>query len=108
MVNATTSGECIVYNSSGHPATISSGRPFDFVGGYVGVLWPEGEEGDVIVRAWRTDQLVFEDRFRARLAGPVYFDADYRGVTRIEFTSANYWQIAFDDLEFRLGDAKRD
>jgi hypothetical protein len=108
MVNATVSGEYVAYNSSGHAATISSGQPFDFVGGFVGVLWPEGERGDVIVRAWRADQLVYEDRFRARIAGPVYFDADYRDVTRIEFASATYWQLGIDDLQFRIGGATRD
>jgi len=108
MVNATVSGEYVAYNSSGHAATVSSGQPFDFVGGYIGVLWPEGEQGDVIVRAWRADRLVFEDRLRARIAGPVYFDADYRDVTRIEFASSTYWQLGIDDLQFRIRDAPRD
>lgn len=108
MVNATVSGEYVAYNSSGHAATVSSGQPFDFVGGYVGALWPEGERGDVMVRAWRADRLVYEDRFRVRIAGPVYFDADYRDVTRIEFASATYWQLGIDDLQFRIRDAARD
>ncbi len=34
-----TSGEFVAYNSSGHPAAISSDEPFDFVGGYFGVAW---------------------------------------------------------------------
>lgn len=108
LVNAATSGEYVAYNSSGHPATISSGEPFDFVGGHAGSAWPEGERGDVIVRAWRADRLVYEDRFRVRVAGPVYFNADYRDVTRIEFASSSFWQIAFDDLQFGVDELKRD
>lgn len=107
MINATTSAEFAAYNSSGHPATVSSDQPFDLVGGYVGVVWPEAEKSDIIVRAWRADRLVHEDRFRASIAGAVFFSADYHDVTRVEFASETFWQIAVDDLQFRVTDSRR-
>jgi hypothetical protein len=74
---------------------------FDFVGAYVGMAWSGGERHDVLVRAWRNENEVYHDRFRATTAGPIYFDADYRSITRIEFASAGYWQILVDDLTIR-------
>ncbi len=100
-VNGNTSGEFVAYNSSGHPATISSDEPFDVVGGYFSVAWPDGELHDITVQAWRGDSLVATDSFRARTSGPLYFDADYRSVTRVEIASAANWQFVLDDLELR-------
>ena len=67
----------------------------------MGVAWPGAEPHEILVKAWRDDRLAYEDRLRGVTAGPIYFDADYRQITRIEFASAAYWQIVFDDLEFR-------
>jgi hypothetical protein len=100
-VNVTTSGEYFAYTSSGHPATLSSPKTFDFVGAYVGVAWGGGDEHDVLVRAWRNESEVYHDRFRATSFGPIYFDADYRSITRLEFASEGYWQIMMDDLAVR-------
>lgn len=100
-VNATVSSEYVAYTSSGHPATISSPTEFDFVGAYVTAAWPKGEDYDVIVRAWRQDHQVYEDRFRVTVAGPVYFDADYRNISKVEFASDGYWQVAVDDVTVR-------
>jgi hypothetical protein len=55
----------------------------------------------VVVKAWRSDRLVYEDHMRVSTAGPTCFDADYRSVTRVEFSSEARWQIVIDDLEFR-------
>ena len=104
-INATVSSEYMAYNSSGHPATIWSDQPFDFAGASLGVAWDEATEHDVIIRAWRGEDLVHEDRIRATTAGPVYFDADYHGITRLEFSHEAYWQIVLDDFEFRTGNA---
>jgi hypothetical protein len=101
FVNANTSGEYVAYTSSGHPATIASPRMFDFVGACVGVAWNGGEQQDVLVKAWRNESAVYNDRFRATTSGPIYFDADYRSITRIEFASEGYWQILVDDMAFR-------
>lgn len=100
-VNATISSEYVAYNSSGVPATVSSDRPFDFVGVYMGVAWPRGEEDDVIVRAWRGEEVLHEDRLRLTRFGPIYFDAGYAGVTRVEFSSGNYERIVIDNFRLR-------
>lgn len=100
-VNGTVSSEYMAYNSSGHPAAIGSDTPFDLVGLHVGVAWPAAEQHDIVIRAWRQQQLIHEDRIRARVAGPVHFAADYRNVTRIEFSSDAYWQFVIDDLVIR-------
>jgi hypothetical protein len=97
-INAATSSEYVAYTSSGHPAAISSTKMFDFVGVNVGMAWPEGEPHDIVVKAWRNETEVYHDRFRATTAGPTYFAADYRSITRVEFASEGYWQIALDDL----------
>ena len=100
-VNVGTSGEFVAYNSSGHPAAISSDVPFDFVGGYFGVAWPAAEQYDIVLEAWSGDSRVAFDTFRGTISGPLYFAADYRSVTRIEISSTANWQFVVDDLEFR-------
>jgi hypothetical protein len=103
-VNGAMSGEFVGYNSSGHPATIWCDRPFDFVGGYLSAAWLTVEGEIVRIRAWRGDDLVYRDALPLSAMGPVYFAADYRSVTRIEFATDHYWQVVVDDLTFRLPD----
>ena len=100
-VNATVSSEYIAYNSSGTPALIWSDEPFDFVGTYISVAWTRGEEKDVVVSAWRGDELVHQDRMRLSRAGPVYFAAGYQQITKLEFRSLIYERITIDDFSFR-------
>lgn len=101
MLNGVVSSEYLAYNSSGHPASISSDRAFDFEGVYIGVAWPDAEKHEILIKAWRNDRLAYEDRITGLTTGPIYFDADYRHVTRVEFASGAYWQIVIDDLVFR-------
>jgi hypothetical protein len=100
-INATTSGEFIAYNSSGYPAEIWSDQPFDFIGTFVGLAWPRGEEQDVIVKAWRNGKLVHEDRFGALNSTSIWFDGDYRGIDRLEFSHGNYERVVIDDFRVR-------
>jgi len=100
-INATTSGEYLAYNSSGHPASISSDQPFDLVQANIGVAWSEAEQGDITITAWRQDQIAYKDVLRGSTAGPVVFAADYLGVTKIEFSTEHYWQLVMDDLVIR-------
>jgi hypothetical protein len=102
-INATVSREFIAYNSSGHPATVSSEKPFDFVGAYFGAGWNDAEGETLLVKAWRGEELTYEDRFALSATGPVYFAADYRRVTRIEIRTEHYWQAAIDDFAYRTG-----
>jgi hypothetical protein len=100
--NSLMSGAFVGYNGSGQPAEISSDTPFDFVGGYIGLgsLAAQGEQLRML--AWRGDELAYQEAISLSALGPVYFQADFIGVTRIEFRTAHYWQAIFDDLEFRL------
>jgi hypothetical protein len=99
-VNSTMSGEYVAYNSSGHPVKVFSDKPFDFVGGYFGVAWPDAEGETLKLQAWRGDKLAYEDEIKLSSLGPVYFDASYVKVTRLKLSTLHYWQFVCDDLSF--------
>ena len=96
------SGEFVAYNGSGHPASISSSAPFDFIGGFVGVSNMRAEGETLLITAWRDQSVVQEEAVTLSALGPVYFAADFLDVTRVEFRTEHYWQATFDDLAFRL------
>lgn len=100
-VNGTISGEYVAYNGSGLPASIEGEQPFDFVGGYFSVAWADAEGETLHIKAWRDGQLQHSDSLELSAVGPVYFAADYRDITRIEFSTEHYWQVVADDLVFR-------
>jgi hypothetical protein len=102
--NNAVSGHYVAYNSSGHPSRISARQPFDFVGGYFGVAWQQAEGETLVIKGWRGDVLAYEDHVPLSSLGPVWFDADYRSIDRIEFETTHYWQFVCDDLEFRILD----
>ncbi len=99
-INATVSGEFLAYNSSGHPASISSDKAFDLHGFYIGVAWPKAELHDVLVTAWRQNTIQYQDKFRSSILGPVWFDAGYENITRVEFSTEKFWQLVIDDLNY--------
>ena len=102
-VNTTMSGEFVAYNSSGHPVKISRDRPFDFVGGYFGSAWLSQAEGETLrVTGWRDDTLAYDENITLSALGPIYFSANFRNITRLEFATHHYWQFVCDDLEFDL------
>lgn len=103
-INAGISGEFIAYNSSGHPATISSRKPFDFVGVHVGAGWDDAEGETLLVKAWRGEELAYQDSLTLSATGSHYFAADYRGITRIEIRTEHYWQAVLDDFAYRTKD----
>lgn len=100
-INATVSSEYIAYNSSGTPGETWSDEPFDFVGTYLGAAWLRGEEKDVVIQGYRGEELVYEDRLRIYRAGPVYFAANYNGITRLIINSEMYERIPIDNFSFR-------
>ncbi|MCP4318644.1 MAG: hypothetical protein GY789_22260 [Hyphomicrobiales bacterium] len=100
-VNATVSSEYVAYNSSGTPGVVWSEKPFDFIGVYLGAAWPRGAEKDVVIKAWKDDRLVHEDRLRISRAGPVYFSANYTAITMLEINSEIYARIAIDNMSVR-------
>ncbi|MEO5960643.1 MAG: hypothetical protein ABIZ49_12610 [Opitutaceae bacterium] len=100
-VNGAISSEYVAYNSSGHPAAVWSDRPFDFDGTYITAAWPGTAKSSVTIKGWRDTRLLYEDRIRVNTAGPMFFVADYREITKVEFSTENYWQIVIDDLHIR-------
>jgi hypothetical protein len=100
-INTAMSGDFIAYNSSGHPATVSSRTPFDFTGAYFGAGWEDAEGETLRIKAWRGEEVVYEDEVTLSALGPVYFAADYRRITRIEIRTEHYWQAAMDDFAYR-------
>jgi hypothetical protein len=104
-VNNTISGEFVAYNSSGHPVKISRERPFDFIGGYFGSAWLRHAEGETLrVKAWSDDALAYDETIRLSALGPIYFSANFRNITTLEFATQHYWQFICDDLEFYFSD----
>lgn len=106
-VNSRTSGKYVAYNSSGYPVQVLRDTPFGFAGANFGVAWPEAEGETVVIKAWRQDELVYEEEFRVSALGPFWFDADFRQVTRIEFSTVHNWQFVMDDALFFLSNSKR-
>jgi len=101
-INSTISGEYVAYNASGHPISITNDPAIDFLGGYFGVAWLNAEGEALQIRGWRNNELVYEDEISLSSMGPVYFNADYRSVTRVDFATRHFWQLVCDDLEFRF------
>lgn len=101
-INNTVSGRYLAYNTSGHPTYIEREGGFDFVGAYFGVAWLRAEGEYLDIRAWRGNELVGEDSFQLSALGPVWFEADYRNITRLEIATRHYWQFVIDNPVFRL------
>ncbi|MEX0923303.1 MAG: hypothetical protein WDZ84_11045 [Rhodovibrionaceae bacterium] len=100
--NNAVSGHYVAYNSSGHPARIYHDTPFDFVGAYFGIAWRRANGETLQLRGWRGEELVYEDSIVLSYLGPIWFTADYRGITRLDLQTEHYWQFVTDDMEFRL------
>jgi hypothetical protein len=54
------------------------------------------------VKAWRGEELVYQDDVKLSRLGPVFFQANYDQVTKVEFETDHYWQVVTDDLLFSL------
>lgn len=100
--NNSVSGNYVAYNSSGHPARISHPKGFDFAGSYFGVAWKQANGETLTLKAWRGETLLHEDEITLSDLGPVWFEADYRGITRLDLVTRRHWQFVTDDMAFRL------
>lgn len=101
-VNGTISSEFVAYNSSGAQALVwVDDATFDFKGAYVAVAWPRGNEDKVRFRAWRGETLAYEDHVFVSNRGPVFFDASYEDITRLEVVHGNYERVVLDNFQFK-------
>lgn len=101
-INGTISKEYLIYNSSGHPASISKSTPFCFIGAYIGVAWPQANNGYVNIIGYRNKKIIYHDKIKLNSHLPNYFYANYKNITKIEIYSDIYWQVIIDDIQFRL------
>lgn len=101
-INNTISGHMVAYNTSGYPITIGHDKGFDFHGGYFGLAFLASEGETMNIRAWRGDRLIGAEEIELSGLGPLWFDADWRNITRIELSTRHYWQLVIDDLSFGL------
>jgi hypothetical protein len=101
-VNNAVSGDYVGYNTSGYPVFLEHPEGFDFFGGYFGGAWLSAEGERLRVRGWRGGEVAFSDEFGLSAIGPSWFDAEYLGITRLEISTAHYWQFVVDDLHFGL------
>lgn len=104
-INNVVSGHKAAYNTSGYPAAIGHDKGFDFRGGYFGLAFLSSEGEVMDVKAWRGGQLIGAEEIELSSLGPLWFDADWRGITRLELSTRHYWQLVMDDLSFGLYEA---
>lgn len=102
-VNGLRSGANVAYNSSGHPVTISGldGETFDFHGGFFSVAWLNAEGETLDLRAWRGEEMVFEDTLTLSHLHPTYYQAELSEITKLELATGHFWQFVADDLQLR-------
>ncbi|NND68357.1 MAG: carboxypeptidase regulatory-like domain-containing protein [Halioglobus sp.] len=103
-VNGLTSGHAVAYNSSGHPVTVTApaGQVFDFVGGYFSVAWNNAHEEVLELEAFRDGERVARHETTLSYLGPIWLDAELRGIDKLVLTTRHYWQFVADDLMFRV------
>lgn len=97
-VNGNTSGDHMVYTSSGHLAELWSDRPFGFHSVMISAAWLTSEGETARIESWRGDVLVASDELAVSALTPIHYAPMLKDVTRIRFSSKHYWQLVIDDL----------
>jgi hypothetical protein len=104
-VNGATSGRYVAYGTSGYPVSVESDEAFDFIGASFTVAWAVAEGEKLSLRAWRGEDEVASDTLVLSALGPVWFQADYQDITRLEIATRHYWQFVMDDMNVGIGRA---
>ncbi len=97
-VNGATSGNHILYTSAGHPTRIYSDTPFDLLSVNLSAAWPVSEGETVVFDYFRGDEPLWQERIGVSAFGAISYQPLITGVTRIEISTAHYWQAVLDDL----------
>ncbi len=101
-INGTTSGNHILYSSSGHPAEIYLDQAFDFISVNLSVAWPKGEDEDedeeVVFEFYREETLIRRDSIGLSAYGVIAYQPRIAGITRVRLATKHNWQLVLDDL----------
>jgi hypothetical protein len=97
-VNGNSMGSHVAYMSSGHPAEISSEKPFDFLAMTVAVAWLKAEGETVMVEIWDGENLVRRDAIVLSALCPISYTPMVAGVTRLRLSTLHSWQAVIGDL----------
>ncbi len=98
-VNATVSGEFAAYNSSGHPARITSDRPFGLARVFLAAAWPDGAAYPVEITALRDGAVVATELVTISHLSPVLFEPRWADIDTLVIRHSAYWQVVMDDME---------
>ena len=96
--NGTTSGNHILYTSSGHPGRIYADSPFVLLSVNLSTAWPESEGEEAVFSYYRDDILVMTDTIGLSAYSPINYQPLIEGITRVEISTKHYWQMVIDDL----------
>ncbi len=96
--NGTTSGNHILYTSSGHPGRIYADNPFSLLTVNLSAAWPGSEGEEAIFNYYRDDVLVLTDTIGLSAYSPISYQPMIEGITRVEISTKHYWQMVIDDL----------
>lgn len=100
-VNGATSGENIVYNSSGYWGEFYRDEPFDLLRMQLSVAWLAAQGEMVIVEMWRGDEMVRRDAVKLSALGPVEYAPNASGIDRVRLTTRHGWHVVIDDITYR-------
>ena len=97
-VNGNTSGDHILYTSSGHPSEFWADKPFGFHSVMLTCAWL-GSEGEIAtIQSWRGEDLFAQDEVVLTALTPIHYAPMLSGITRVRFTTAHFWQMVVEDL----------
>ncbi|MER8646843.1 hypothetical protein [Mesorhizobium sp. M0292] len=97
-VNGNISGDHVCYTSSGHPAELSSDKPFGFHSVMLTAAWLKSEGETALVESWLGDRLIASDTIVLSAMAPVHYAPMLAAVTRVRLSTSHYWQLVLDDL----------
>jgi hypothetical protein len=81
--NGIVSPNNVAYTYNGMPATISSGKPFDFLSGYLTGAWKDGLQ--VEVQGFVGTTLTYDNTYTVSTSGPTFISFNYLGVDEVIF-----------------------
>jgi len=86
--NGLVSGEYVAYNLGGGLAVTSgnAGAAFDFIGAYLAGAWNNGL--NINIKGYHGTSLLYDNTVVVDTTGASWFQLDYLGVNKLEFTSS--------------------